>query len=451
VLDALARLASSRPKRVIAVTLVAAVAAGALGGSVANSLHPYGSDDPATDSVKAKEKLAAETGLEPGVGLVALVDTPAGPSAPSSRAKVERVARIVSADPAVGRVQTLYATHDRDLVSKSGRAQYAAVNFKPLSDREQQDAAKRIDDRLAGVSGVRLGGFAAAAQDINHIVEHDLRRAELIAFPLLFLLSLLFFRSLVAAALPLLVGGLAIVGTFLVLRLANELTDISIFALNLTTALGLGLAIDYSLFVVARYREEIARAGPGFEAVRRTLFTAGRTVLFSSLTVAAALASLTVFPQRFLYSMGIGGALVALLAATVALVVLPAVLALLGERVNALSPAWLQRAAAPRRVTRRPAPGTACRASLCDARDRSPWSAPWCWWWRGFRSCASTSRSWTPRSCPRTPRRDRSTRPSSRSSRPAEPRQSSSTWAPLRTRRPAPTSRACASSLTPPR
>jgi uncharacterized membrane protein YdfJ with MMPL/SSD domain len=346
VLDALARLASSRPKRVIAVTLVAAVAAGALGGSVANSLHPYGSDDPATDSVKAKEKLAAETGLEPGVGLVALVDTPAGPSAPSSRAKVERVARIVSADPAVGRVQTLYATHDRDLVSKSGRAQYAAVNFKPLSDREQQDAAKRIDDRLAGVSGVRLGGFAAAAQDINHIVEHDLRRAELIAFPLLFLLSLLFFRSLVAAALPLLVGGLAIVGTFLVLRLANELTDISIFALNLTTALGLGLAIDYSLFVVARYREEIARAGPGFEAVRRTLFTAGRTVLFSSLTVAAALASLTVFPQRFLYSMGIGGALVALLAATVALVVLPAVLALLGERVNALSPAWLQRAAA---------------------------------------------------------------------------------------------------------
>ncbi len=345
-LDALARLASSRPKRVIALTLVGAVLAGAVGGSVAQSLHPYGSDDPATDSVKAKDRLADETGLQPEVGLVALVDTPAGPGAASSRASVQRVARLIARDRQVGRVQTFYATHDRDLISNDGRAQYAAVSFKPSSDKDQQDAAERIHNRLAGTPGVRLGGPAAAAHDINHIVEHDLRRAELIAFPLLFLLSLLFFRSLVAAALPLLVGGLAIVGSFLVLRLANELTDISIFALNLTTALGLGLAIDYSLFVVARYREELARRGPGLDALRRTLATAGRTVVFSSLTVATALASLTVFPQRFLYSMGIGGALVALLAATVALVVLPSVLALLGERVNALAPSWLQRAAA---------------------------------------------------------------------------------------------------------
>src|SRR3954463_3050781 len=170
--------------------------------------------------------------------------------------------------------------------------------------------------------------------------------AEMLAFPILFLLSLLFFRSGVAALLPLMIGGLAIVGTFLMLRLANEVVDISIFALNLTTGLGLGLAIDYSLFVVSRYREEIARSGPGLEALRRTMATAGRTVMFSSLTVAAALASLIVFPQRFLYSMGISGSLVALLAAVVALVVLPAVLALLGERVNALSPLWLRRAAA---------------------------------------------------------------------------------------------------------
>ena len=190
-----------------------------------------------------------------------------------------------------------------------------------------------------------MGGIALAQQQVNKQVERDLRMAEMLAFPILFLLSLLFFRSAVAALLPLMIGGLAIVGTFLLLRVANEFVSVSIFALNLTTGLGLGLAIDYSLFVVSRYREEIAKAGPGVEAMKRTLNTAGRTVLFSSLTVAVALASLMVFPQRFLYSMGIGGALVALLASAIALTVLPAVLALLGHRVNALAPSFLQRRA----------------------------------------------------------------------------------------------------------
>ena len=148
-----------------------------------------------------------------------------------------------------------------------------------------------------------------------------------------------------AAALPLLIGALAIVSTLLLLTLASELTSVSIFALNLVTGLGLGLAIDYSLFVVSRYREELARSGPGLTALRRTMATAGRTVLFSSLTVAAALAALTIFPQNFLRSMGIGGTLVALAAAAISLTVLPAVLALLGERVNALSPKFLRRRA----------------------------------------------------------------------------------------------------------
>ncbi len=190
-----------------------------------------------------------------------------------------------------------------------------------------------------------VGGGAVAQEEVNKQVESDLRRAEMLAIPLLFLLSLLFFRSLVAALLPPLIGGLAIVGTFLILRIASEFGSISIFALNLTTALGLGLAIDYSLFVVSRYREEIARDGPGAAAMRRVLATAGRTVLFSSLTVATALASLLVFPQRFLYSMGLGGSLVALFAALISLTVLPAVLTLLGTRVNALAPRFLQRRA----------------------------------------------------------------------------------------------------------
>ena len=167
----------------------------------------------------------------------------------------------------------------------------------------------------------------------------------MLAFPLLFLLSFVFFRSLVASLLPVMIGLLAIVGTFLILRVASEFGSISIFALNLTTGLGLGLAIDYSLFIVSRYREEIAKDGPGLAAMRRVLATAGRTVFFSSLTVAAALASLLVFPQRFLYSMGLGGSLVVLLAALISLTVLPAVLTLLGSRVNALSPRVLRRRA----------------------------------------------------------------------------------------------------------
>jgi RND superfamily putative drug exporter len=236
-------------------------------------------------------------------------------------------------------------TQSPDFVSRDGNATYLAVSLKPTGDKAEQDAARKIADDLEGRPGVSVGGIALAQEQVNKQVEKDLRMAEMLAFPFLFLLSLLFFRSAVAALLPLLIGGLAIVGTFLALRIANEFVDVSVFALNLTTGLGLGLAIDYSLFVVSRYREEIAKSGPGAEAMRRTLNTAGRTVVFSSITVAVALASLTVFPQRFLYSMGLGGALVALLAASIALTVLPAVLALLGNRVNAWAPSFLRRRA----------------------------------------------------------------------------------------------------------
>ena len=152
--------------------------------------------------------------------------------------------------------------------------------------------------------------------------------------------------------LPLLVGGLAIVATMVTLRAATEVTDVSVFALNLVTGLGLGLAIDYSLFIVSRYREEIAPTAPGSRRCAGRWRPRDAPSLFSSLTVAAAIASLIVFPQRFLYSMGIGGSLVALIAAAIALVVLPAVLALLGERVNALSPGVPQPARRARRAAR---------------------------------------------------------------------------------------------------
>src|SRR5215216_5373930 len=340
--NALASLAQRRGRRTVIFAAVFFVIAGVLGGGVASKLAPYGADDPETESVKAGDRLEADGYRDPSV-IVLLQNT--SPISPAGQQRIQQLEQQLRADPDVARVTGYPDTPSPDFVSHDGDATYIAVSLKPTDDKEKQDAAKAIADDLEGQPGVSVGGISLAQEQVNKQVEKDLRKAEMLAFPLLFLLSLVFFRSGVAALLPLMIGGLAIVGTFLLLRLANEVVDVSIFALNLTTGLGLGLAIDYSLFVVSRYREEIAKSGPGLEAMRRTMNTAGRTVLFSSLTVAAALASLMVFPQRFLYSMGLGGTLVALLAATIALTVLPAVLALLGHRVNAWAPRFLQRRA----------------------------------------------------------------------------------------------------------
>jgi uncharacterized membrane protein YdfJ with MMPL/SSD domain len=340
--DLLARAADAHPRRIGLLAIVFFVLAGALGGSVASRLDPYGADDPATESVKSKDQLQ-DAGLHvPGVQVL-IAHAPVAKA--STRRRVAALEAELRRRPDVASVSGYYTTHSRDFVSRDGRSTYLAVALEPTDDKRWQEAGGDVADSLAGRPGITVGGAAVAQEQVNKQVEEDLKKAELLAFPLLFLLSFVFFRSLVASLLPVMIGLLAIVGTFLVLRIVSEFSSISIFALNLTTGLGLGLAIDYSLFIVSRYREEIARDGPGLAAMRRVLATAGRTVFFSSLTVAAALASLLVFPQRFLYSMGLGGALVVLLAALISLTVLPAVLTLLGTRIDALSPRFLQRRA----------------------------------------------------------------------------------------------------------
>jgi uncharacterized membrane protein YdfJ with MMPL/SSD domain len=340
--DALARLADGNARRIGLFAILFFLLAGALGGSVADRLDPYGADDPATEAVEAREQLE-DAGLRVPAVIAVVTDAPVAD--PATRARVEALERSVRKRDDVQSVTGYYDTRSPVFVSHDRRSTYFAVALKPTGDKELQEAGAEIADQLAADPGVVVGGFAVATEQVNKQVESDLQKAEMLAFPLLFLLSLLFFRSLVASVLPLMIGGLAIIGTFLILRLASEFGSISIFALNLTTALGLGLAIDYSLFIVSRYREEIAKDGPGLAAMRRVLATAGRTVFFSSLTVAAALASLLVFPQRFLYSMGLGGALVALFAALISLTVLPAVLTMLGSRVNSGAPKFLQRRA----------------------------------------------------------------------------------------------------------
>jgi uncharacterized membrane protein YdfJ with MMPL/SSD domain len=330
---------------VLYTAVLVAVIAGVFGSSVAQHLSPYGANDPATQSVQASNRFqdAARRQLDPGV--VALVSLPANVNSEAARQRVQQIATKLQQGPDVARVLTYYETGNPAMVSRDGRSTYVAAYFKPLSDTQLKNDAQQIENSFAGTPNVKLGGGQVANAQVNTQVSHDLERSELLAFPFVFLLSLLFFRSLVAALLPPLLGGLAIVTTFLALRIVASFVDLSVFALNLTTGLGLGLAIDYSLFMVSRYREESARSGYNLEAIKRTLQTAGRTITFSSLTVAAAVASLVIFPQRFLYSMGIAGAMVALLAASLALTVLPALLSVLGPRVNALAPKRLARAA----------------------------------------------------------------------------------------------------------
>ncbi len=341
----LADLASRQPRRVLGVTALFFVVAAVLGGPVFGLLKA-GNDfeDPGSQSAKARRELERAAGSKVDVGLVALIRTRSQVTSPAAAGKVRGVARTLRADPAVARVVSLDDTGDRSFISNDGSATYVAATFRNLPSAKVDDAAKRLQASLEREPGVSVGGPALSGPAIGKQVGMDIGKAEGLAFPILFALSLIFFRGLIAALLPLFVGAITVFGAFLALRLVNGVLPLSIFSLNLVIALGLGLAIDYSLFIVSRYREELARHGPGPQALRRTLATAGRTVTFSALTVAAALSSLLIFPQRFLYSMGLGGALVTLIALVTALVALPALLSVLGNRVNALAPRRWQRA-----------------------------------------------------------------------------------------------------------
>jgi uncharacterized membrane protein YdfJ with MMPL/SSD domain len=343
-LSGLATFIDAHGRRVLLVAVTSAAIAAVFGFGVAKRMSPYSATDPATQSVQAERRFEAAAGRKIDPGIVAIVSAGAVAS-PAVERRVGQVVAQLRGEPHVAGVASFYETHDPAMVSRDRRSTNVVVYFRPASDLQLKDAAKHIEEEFARQRDVRLGGAEIASAQANTQVGLDLGRAELLAFPFIFLLSLLFFRSLVASLIPPLIGGLAIVMAFFALRIIASFTDLSVFALNFVTGLGLGLAIDYSLFMVSRYREEAASSGYGLHALQRTLQTAGRTILFSSLTVAAAVASLMIFPQRFLYSMGVAGAVVALLAAALALGVLPALLTVLGPRINALAPRRLQRAA----------------------------------------------------------------------------------------------------------
>ncbi|MDP4506009.1 MMPL family transporter [Nonomuraea turcica] len=228
---------------------------------------------------------------------------------------------------------TYWTTGSKRMVSEDGRATYALVTL----EGDKQAAYAAVADRLRRVQNlhVEVGGPVPLLKELNDQTAADLARAEVISMPVLLVLLVIVFGSLVAAGLPLLVGLFAVLGALVLLRLLTEVTEVSVFSLNVVTMLGLGLAVDYSLFVLKAFREEIRGGASSEQAVVRTMATAGRTVVFSGLTVATALLGLLLFPQMFLRSIGLGAAAVVLVAMGAALVVLPAVLGILGRRVDA--------------------------------------------------------------------------------------------------------------------
>jgi RND superfamily putative drug exporter len=353
----LTKLATDRPRRVLVMAGVLFVVAAAIGLPVTGMLGSSAQDfeDPGSQYERTNAAIQAATGQNPYYNVAVLLRSrhePGTGAAAGHDAAIGTLVPLLARQHGFQRVLDYAATHSGALLSHDGRETVVLAAYADPTDATTAIARVRAalskppaNAKFAEVD-VRFGGYALTSQELNERTTSDLGRAELLAFPLLLLLSFWFFRGLVAALLPLLVGGFAIVLAFMVLRLIDQFTPVSVFALNLVSGMGLGLGIDYSLFVLYRYREELAGGADAHDALERTLRTVGRTVLFSCLTVAAAMMSLLVFPIRFLSSMGIGGAVVVLCGGAVSLLVLPAVLFVLGPRVNALSPAWLQRRAA---------------------------------------------------------------------------------------------------------
>ncbi|MFD3375552.1 MULTISPECIES: MMPL family transporter [unclassified Streptomyces] len=335
-----ARVVTGRPRLLLLLVLLLTAGAVVVGGGVAERMSSGGSQIPGSESSYATAELERRwPASQPNLLLLVSprdgsrdVDDPAVASA------ARDLARRLADEKAVLGVISYWQSEDTALRARDGGEALITARIKGDEDAVD-DALEALEPRYRGAQGavdVRLGGPAAVRHASQEVIADDLVRAEVIALPVTLILLVVVFGSAVAAALPLLVGIVSVLGTNAVLRVITEFTDVSVYAQNLTTALGLGLAIDYALFLVRRHREELAAGRDPRDAVAVTLRTAGRTVLYSALTVAVCLASMLVFEQYFLRSLAYAGIAVVLISAAASLVALPAALVLLGHRVNAL-------------------------------------------------------------------------------------------------------------------
>ncbi len=342
-LDLLGRLSWRHPRKILLGAFLFAAVAGFFGHDVEHHLKAAGFTDPDSESEQAGEVLADALGYGAEPGLVVLIRAKDGgvldTTDPAIQAEVARLADALRGSAYVGQVTDPLEDPVSGLVAEDGRSLVLPAR---LSTADLEDEGGLADESVrervtSDIVDVGYGGFAPGFNEVNDQTRRDLTMAELIAFPLLGLLLLLVFRSVVAAAVPLILGVLSILGTLLALRIMASFVDTSLFALNIATALSLGLAVDYALLLVSRYREEVDAHGRTAEAHLRAVRTAGRASLFSGLTVAGAMAALMLMPQRFLYSIGAAGMVVGVLSALMAVLVVPALLNVLGPRIDALS------------------------------------------------------------------------------------------------------------------
>jgi uncharacterized membrane protein YdfJ with MMPL/SSD domain len=336
----IAQLAITAPRRTVAVAALVMVAAAIFGIPVAKSLSAGGFQDPTSESARAAQLLTDKFGRG-DMQLLIVVSTPDGFESPAARAVGTQIADQLRHSPHVAGVTSAWTAPPAAaaaLVSKDGRSGLIVAGITG-GETNAQTYASSLSDQLArdrdGVT-VRSGGLAMVNAQITEQAQRDVLLMEAIAIPLSFLVLVWVFGGLLAAALPVAIGAVAILGSLAVLRVITLTTQVSIFALNLSTALGLALAIDYTLLIVSRFRDEVAGGANREDALVRTMATAGRTVLFSATTVALSMAVTIVFPMYFLKSFGYAGIATVVFTAIAAIVVTPAAIVLLGDRLDSL-------------------------------------------------------------------------------------------------------------------
>ena len=355
VLQGIARLAIAAPRRIIAVALLLMVGAGLFGIPVTKSLSAGGFQDPASESRQAARLLSEKFG-QGDMQMVIAVTSDAGVQSSTARAVGADLVRGLHESPYVTDVNSAWTAPPpaaATMISKDGKTGLIVAGITG-GESGAQNHAKQLADQLVhdrdGLT-VRASGDAMTYVQVNSQSEKDLLLMESIAMPLSFVVLVWVFGGVLAAALPLAVGGFAILGSMAVLRAITYATDVSIYALNITVALSLALAIDYTLLIVSRFRDELAEGADRNHALVRTMATAGRTVLFSAMTVALSMMALMLFPMYFLKSFAYAGIAVVAFAAVAAVMVTPAAIVLLGGRLDYLDVRRLGR-----RLLRRPEP-----------------------------------------------------------------------------------------------
>jgi putative drug exporter of the RND superfamily len=339
-LQRIARMAIAAPRRITAVGVLVFIAAAVFGIPVAKSLSPGGFQDPNSESARAIAVLGDKFG-QSGQQMLILVTAPDGTNSEQARRVGTDLVDQLQRSPLVYNVSSAWTAPPQaaaDLVSTDGKSGLIVINLKGGENDAQKNAQTLSDDFVHDRDGVTVAAGGAAMQyaQINKQNQEDLLLMEMIAIPLSFLVLVWVFGGLLAAGLPMALGALAVVGSMTVLRLVTFTTEVSIFALNLSTALGLALAIDYTLLIISRYRDELAEGSDPDQALMRTMATSGRTVLFSAVTVALSMSATALFPMYFLKSFAYAGVATVAFVATASIVITPAAIVLLGPRLDAL-------------------------------------------------------------------------------------------------------------------